>query len=966
VNPLRLLFVGIGGAALVVAAATLYGDTDARPEGPKTLALMGEGAATAYHAAAIHTATNQGVVEDGYLVIQDGKVVAVVTDAAALPPMISMVELGAAHLAPGLVAADSTVQGNYGQGDRSMAAFSLAADSFDPWEDTSKVMERGITTYYLSPDRARLIGGRGAVVKAAGAERLLLAQGDLRVNLTPSAWNPPDYFRPPMPPTEENPLLPAIRQAPNSRPGALRALRAAWSSLDQAQAAGEPNVVGLNAFRNSDSALRLVVDTADEAAAALELGSAWGRRLVLDGLSQASAAEIKDVVGDTEVILLMEVPLFSSMPELNRDWQAPSDQQMLGLEAHTQVALRPGRYGRWTWLLEAAAKAVGSGLGEEAALRGITAVPAKMLGVGQRVGSLKAGLDADFLILDAAPLDPACSVRAVYIDGAKVWSRRAVKNLVTDAVVVRAGTLWTGEGAPLSGGVEVLLENGRIVAAGHAVPHPAGARLVDAGAAAHITPGFIDSRGFLGTGGAPRINDRVDLGALTDGSFFSEMWRPVAQAGITSMVLGPNSFAPTGTRAAIVKTAVTPAAEGSLKDHHVVFFDIRNGDRAATRGSLAKQLQGGKSYADKWVKYREERATWESEQASKDATARLTREKELRIRLAQGSAVVVEEVVEEEAAVAVVEEVVVKVVDPINGLWEGTIEDEMLPEPVEVNVRIHHEGTRVTAILSSPDDDSGQTLEAEGTWQNNKIHIEIATEFGSVMIDGSLEGPDLLAVKVELAGMGSVEFQLARTEIEGAGAVLAARKKTKVEEGPQPPTINWGLEGMRALYEGHAVAVVAASRSDEITEAIQVFAEAKLPMHLMYADQALEVASLLRETNTGVLVSPTVTQREDNRDYVPAAELAAAGIHVAFQSNAVIGARFLPSVLQMATRYGLGTEQALAGLTSDAADMLGLADRIGRVQAGLDADLVIFNGHPFDLRSRVEMVFVNGREVPQE
>jgi imidazolonepropionase-like amidohydrolase len=223
-----------------------------------------------------------------------------------------------------------------------------------------------------------------------------------------------------------------------------------------------------------------------------------------------------------------------------------------------------------------------------------------------------------------------------------------------------------------------------------------------------------------------------------------------------------------------------------------------------------------------------------------------------------------------------------------------------------------------------------------------------------------------MSVKVELAGMGSLEFTLARTEIEEGGAAPVARKKTKVEEGPQPPSTNWGLEGMRALYEGRAVAVVAASRQDEITEAIAAFQQAKLPMHLMYADEALEVADLLVETGTGVLVSPTVTARKDNRDYVPAAELGAAGIQVAFQSNAVIGGRFLPSVLQMATRYGLGSEEALAGLTSGAADMLGIADRVGRVQAGLDADLVIFNGHPFDLRSRVETVFVNGREVPQE
>ncbi|MCP4092963.1 MAG: amidohydrolase family protein [Planctomycetes bacterium] len=966
-KPARLLIAGIGGVALL-AAATLYGDADPRPEGPAPLVLTGEGAATAYHAAEIHTASKQGVVKDGYLVIQDGKVAAVLDSAESLPAMLPIVELGSAHLAPGLVAADSTVAGTYGEGDRSMAAHMLAVDSFDPWANTAKLLERGITTYYLSPDRSRLIGGRGAVVKAGGEKRMLLEQGDLRVNLTPSAWNPPDYFRPPMPPTAENPLLPAIDQAPNSRPGAMRALRSTWAALEEEGIEADLHLQGLQAYRASDAPLRIVVDTADEAASALQLAATWGRRVVLDGLSQADRSELKEVLADSRAIVLMEVPLFSSMPELNRDWQAPASDQMAGLTDDAMVALRPGRYGRWTWLMEAASKAVGTGLSERAALRGITAVPARLLGVGRRVGSLKPGLDADFLVLDSAPLDPACSVSTVYIEGAQVWSRSAVSNLETNAVVVRAGTLWTGEGAPLEGGVEVLMQDGRIIAAGRSVPYPAGVRVVDAGADAHITPGFIDSRGFLGSGGARRINDRVDLGAISDGSYFSEMWRPVAQAGITSMVLGQNSFASAGSRASIVKTAVAEGTSGSLADHNVVFFDIRSSDHLAAKGGLARQLKTGKGYADKWTKYREERAKWEGEQAAKGSDERASRERDLRIRLAQGSAPAVEEEVVEEEEEEVVEEEEVEAtpVDPINGLWEGTIEHEMLPEPVAINVRLHHEGKRVTAILSSPDDPSGETFETEGTWENDTIHIEIPTEVGNVMIDGILDAPDSMSVKIELAGMGSVEFTMARTEIEEAGAAPVARKKVKVDAGPQPPTTSWQLEGMRALYEGRAVAVVAASRRDEITEAIHMFAEAGIPMHLMYADEALDVASVLRENGTGVLVSPTVTQREDNRDYVPAAELGAAGIPVAFQSNAVIGARFLPSVLTMATRYGLGSEQALAGLTSDAADMLGIADRVGRVQAGLDGDLVVFNGHPFDLRTSVSTVFVNGREVPQE
>ncbi|MDA0668139.1 MAG: amidohydrolase family protein [Planctomycetota bacterium] len=961
-KPNTILLSAVSGVCLLAAALT--GADRQEPAPANALVLNGEGPATAYHAAVIHTAGSAGAIKDGYLVVQDGKVVGVVASASDLPPMLNTVELGSAEIIPGLVAADTTVTGADGQGDRSMAAHNLASDSFDPYMDTTKVLERGITTYYLSPDRSRLIGGRGAVVKSAGQNSMLEARGDLRVNLTTTAWNPPDYFRPPIPPTAENPILPAKAQAPNSRPGAMLALRQAFAATS---AGGDldPNMAGLQDFLASDAALRLIVDTADEAQAGVDLAKEWGRHPVLAGLSQANAAQLVSVLESHNATLLFEVPLFISMPDLDATWQFP-DANLLGdISASTPVALHSGRYGRWTWLLEAAAASTGYGLSEANALRGITTVPADILGVGQRVGRLEKGFDADFVILDGGPLDAAASVQKVYIDGKKVWSRSGIQALKSDAVVVRAGTLWTGDGAPMEGGVEVLLEEGRIVAAGRTVPHPAGARIVDAGADAHITPGFIDARGYVGTGGAQSMDARVDLGRLADGSYFSDLWRPVAQSGITSMVMGPRNLSAKGTRASVVKTAAG-VESGSLEDRFVVFFDVRSSDHAASRKEMAGQLKKGKDYFDKWQEFRSERAAWELENTEKVATERADKEKALRIRLAQGSAPKVEEVVVEEIEEVVVEEKEAKPVDPINGLWAGILEHEMLgDQTIEMNARLHHEGKQLTGIFSTPEA-PGEDFEIEGTFENNMVHFEIPTEVGNVMIDGIIDAPDSMSVKIELAGFGSADLVMTRTEIEEDGAAPIAKKKIKQDDGPQAPSKDWDLEGHRAMFEGRGRAVVAASRRDEIESVLALFAEYELPVQLMYADDALDMVEQLRAGKVGIVVSPAVTARRENVDYVPAAELHAAGIPIAFQSDRTQGARFLPQLLTMATRYGLGAEQALAGLTSSTADMLGIADRVGRVKQGLDGDIVIFQGHPFDLRSRVTHVFVNGREVPQQ
>ena len=107
-------------------------------------------------------------------------------------------------------------------------------------------------------------------------------------------------------------------------------------------------------------------------------------------------------------------------------------------------------------------------LDEAEALNGVTKTAAEVLGVADRVGSLVPGRDADFIVVHGAPLDAAASVSQVYIEGSKVWDRASraeeAELAASNAVVLRAGTLWTGNGAPMTGGVEVLLKDGKIVA----------------------------------------------------------------------------------------------------------------------------------------------------------------------------------------------------------------------------------------------------------------------------------------------------------------------------------------------------------------------------------------------------------------------------------------------------------------------------------------------------------------------
>jgi len=77
------------------------------------------------------------------------------------------------------------------------------------------------------------------------------------------------------------------------------------------------------------------------------------------------------------------------------------------------------------------------------------------------------------------------------------------------------------------------------------------------------------------------------------------------------------------------------------------------------------------------------------------------------------------------------------------------------------------------------------------------------------------------------------------------------------------------------------------------------------------------------------------------------------------------GARRLPHRARQEVANGMAADAALEALTHGAARVLGAHDRIGHIHEGMDADLLIWKGHPFETGSRLERVFVHGEEVQQ-
>ena len=94
-----------------------------------------------------------------------------------------------------------------------------------------------------------------------------------------------------------------------------------------------------------------------------------------------------------------------------------------------------------------------------------------------------------------------------------------------------------------------------------------------------------------------------------------------------------------------------------------------------------------------------------------------------------------------------------------------------------------------------------------------------------------------------------------------------------------------------------------------------------------------------------------------------AEKLTQSRLRVALHTSATSGTRYLPMNAAYAVRYGMDKDNAFRAVTTYPAELLHVDDRIGSIDEGKDADLVILSGEPFDFRSRVEKVIVNGRIV---
>ncbi|MFQ5799656.1 MAG: amidohydrolase family protein, partial [Bacteroidota bacterium] len=188
-------------------------------------------------------------------------------------------------------------------------------------------------------------------------------------------------------------------------------------------------------------------------------------------------------------------------------------------------------------------------------------------------------------------------------------------------------------------------------------------------------------------------------------------------------------------------------------------------------------------------------------------------------------------------------------------------------------------------------------------------------------------------------------------------------KEGKVKE-PGRPKRDANLELLRGLFKREMPVLIHANRADEIRNALKVFRdEYNLDVIILGGDDSYRVVPELKKYNVGVAIGPNIIRYEKGKPINNAHLLIQSGLRVAFHTSATSGTQYLPMNAAYAVRYGMDEAKAFRAITSYPAELLHVDDRIGSIDVGRDADLVILSGEPLDFTSRVEKVMINGRIV---
>jgi imidazolonepropionase-like amidohydrolase len=190
-------------------------------------------------------------------------------------------------------------------------------------------------------------------------------------------------------------------------------------------------------------------------------------------------------------------------------------------------------------------------------------------------------------------------------------------------------------------------------------------------------------------------------------------------------------------------------------------------------------------------------------------------------------------------------------------------------------------------------------------------------------------------------------------------------------EASQKLTRNLKAEGLIPLVKGDIPLIISAHRADDISTGLRLAKEFKLKAMLSLASEGYLITDAIADAKVPVIVHPSMQRIGANLETMNTLTINAAilaekkipvSISTAFEGY-VPKTRVLRAEMAMAATHGLGTERALRAVTLDAAKILGIDQQYGSIEVGKVADLVLYDGDPFENATHVKYTIMEGRIV---
>lgn len=281
-------------------------------------------------------------------------------------------------------------------------------------------------------------------------------------------------------------------------------------------------------------------------------------------------------------------------------------------------------------------------------------------------------------------------------------------------------------------------------------------------------------------------------------------------------------------------------------------------------------------------------------------------------------------------------------------------EEKLVGYVRDFGVTTMHTGHGIGALVS------GQTMVVKTKPGKIDEVTLVPMEMLAMTIGSSVEG------NFTSPGTKAKQIAMIRSEFLKAQAYM---QKQNDKDTSKRPAIDLKYEALSKLLKGEVKALITVNSSNDIMNAIRLAKEFKFKLVIDGAAEAYRMIDEIKACKAEVILHSTMARNAGdmvNMTRESAAILTAANIQVSIETGYegyVPKTHVLLFEAALAVTYGLPYEEGLKSITLNPAKLLGIDKRVGSIEQGKDADLVLFDGDPFEYLTKILKVMIDGQWV---